>query len=276
VGFFWPQKPHPARMGDPRVIETRPAIWESSADFIDLHPYPGWDLNMAQYVDNFGMAGMEEKPIIMGEFGAARSSFPDEAEAARALHDWQVESCGYGFDGWLLWTWDTEEQIDFYNGLTGQGWINQVLAPANRPDPCMAGVFDFFEYNLALDAPVKASRALPDQPPSGAVDGSTNKWWGAGAFAPQWIQIDLGKPVAIGSIRLVVSQSPSGDTRHQVWAGPSPDTLTLLHTFEGFTVDNQVLEFVPDHPIENVRYVRVVTKNSPSWVGWKEIEVLVP
>jgi hypothetical protein len=28
--------------------------------------------------------------------------------------------------------------------------------------------------------------------------------------------------------------------------------------------------------MENVRYVRVVTKASPSWVAWKEIEVLAP
>ena len=175
VGFFWPQRPHPARMGDPRRIETRPAIWESSAHFIDLHPYPGWELTLPQYVDNFGMAGMEEKPIVMGEFGAARSAYATEAGAARALHDWQVDSCDYGFDGWLLWTYDTEEQTDFYNGLTGEGLIDTVLMPANRPDPCQAGTFDFFEYNLALDKPAQASRSVPDQPPSGAVDGNTSR-----------------------------------------------------------------------------------------------------
>ncbi len=276
VGFFWPQKPHPARIGDPRVIDTRPAIWESKADFIDLHPYPGGDLTLPQYVDNFGMAGMQEKPIIMGEYGAARSSYATEAEAARALHDWQVDSCNYGFDGWLLWTWDGDEQKDFYNGLTGQGEINQVLAPSNRPDPCQAGNFDFFEYNLALGMQARASRYLADQPPSGAVDGNTSQWWGAGDFAPQWIQVDLGQPATIGLIRLVVTQSPAGDTLHQIWVGSSSDQLTLLHTFEGYTVDGQVLEFKPENPVENVRYLRVVTRKSPSWVGWKEIEVLVP
>jgi hypothetical protein len=276
VGFFWPQKPHPARIGDPRAIETHPAIWESGADFIDLHPYPGWELTLPQYVDNFGMSGMNEKPIIIGEFGAARSSYTTEAEAARALHDWQVESCNYGFDGWLLWTWDTAEQTDFYNGLTGQEQINQVLAPANRSDPCQAGTFDFFETNLALGMPAQASRSLPDQPPSGAVDGNTNRWWGAGDFAPQWIQVDLGKPSTVGLIRLAITQSPAGSTLHQIWVGSTPDQLHLVHSFEGQTVDGQVLEFKPEIPVENVRYVRVVTRQSPSWVGWKEIEVLAP
>ena len=267
VGFFVPQKPHPSRIGDPRVIETRPAIWESSADFIDLHPYPGFELTLPQYVDNFGMAGMRVKPILMGEFGAARSSYATEAGAARALHDWQVESCNYGFDGWLLWTWDTEEQTDFYNGLTGDGLINQALAPSNRPDPCQAGTFDFFEYNLALGMTARASRSLPDQPPSGAVDGSTHQWWGAGAPAPQWIQVDLGKPSTIGLIRLVVTQSPAGDTLHEVWVGTAVDQLYLLHIFEGYTVDGQVLEFKPDSPVENIRFIRVVTKKSLV-LGW--------
>ena len=275
-GFFWPQKPHPARIGDPRVIETRLAIWESSADFIDLHPYPGWELTLPQYVDNFGMTGMEEKPIIMGEFGAARSSFASEAGAARALHDWQVESCNFGFDGWLLWTWDTEEQVEFYNGLTGEGKIDQVLSPVNRPDPCQAGTFDFLENNLALNMPVQASHSLPDMPPSGAVDGRPDQWWGAGDFASQWIQIDLGKPSTINLIRLVITQSPAGNTIHQVWVGTTAETMYLLHTFEGYTVDSQRLEFKPDNPFENIRYIRIVTSKSPSWVGWMEIEVLGP
>lgn len=274
VGFFVPQGPNPARMGDIRLIETRPVIWDSSLDFIDLHPYPGFGFSLPQYVENFGMAGMEGKPIIIGEFGAARSSYPSEAKTARALHDWQVESCRYGFDGWLLWTWDTDEQTDFYNGLTGLGQIDQVLAPINRPDPCQADVFDFFEYNLALGMPAEASRSLPYQPPSGAVDGTTSQWWGAGDFAPQWILIDLGTPQTIGTIRLVTTQSPAGKTIHQVWVGPSIDKLSLLHTFDGYTVDAQVLEFKPENPVENVRYIRVNTRQSPSWVGWQEIEVL--
>jgi hypothetical protein len=136
VGFFWPQEPHPARRGDTRWVTTAPVIRDSQADFIDLHLYPGWELNMQQYVDNFGMAGMQQKPIIMGEFGAARGAFPSEAAAATALQRWQVDSCAHGFDGWLLWTYDTDEQPDFYNGRTGQGLINSALSPAKRPDPC--------------------------------------------------------------------------------------------------------------------------------------------
>lgn len=130
--------------------------------------------------------------------------------------------------------------------------------------------------NLARGAAAIASRSLPDQPPSGAVDGTTGLWWGAGAFAPQWVQIDLGQPSTIATIRLVVTQYPAGETIHQIWVGPTAEQLYLLHTFEGRTVDQQVLVYAPDAPLENIQFIRVITRQSPSWVGWQEIEVLAP
>jgi hypothetical protein len=274
VGFFPPDQPNPWPSA-PRFIRTRAAIWDSSLDFIDLHPYPG-GYGLEQLVENFGMSGMEAKPIIMGEFGASRFTYPSVAATARALHDWQVASCEFGFDGWLTWTWDTDEQSDFYNALSDQGQINQALAPAVRPDPCQAAAFEFFETNLALGKPAYASRSLPSNPPDRAVNGSGDDWWGAGDFAPQWIEIDLGQPSTIRLFRLLTSQSPPGETRHQLLVGPTPDQLYLLYTFEGPTADLQTLEFAPNEPVADVRYVRVVTRISPSWVGWREIEVIAP
>ena len=138
VGFFWPQEPNLARIGDPRFIETRPAIWDSQADFVDLHLYPGVELELQQYVENYGIDGMAAKPIVMGEFGAFTSSYARVTDAALALQELQIGSCAYDFDGWLLWTWDTAEQAELYTGATGDGLIGRILAPANRPDPCQA------------------------------------------------------------------------------------------------------------------------------------------
>lgn len=274
VGFFPPDAPNPWDSA-PRYIRTYPAVWQSTIDFIDFHPYPG-GYSLDKLVENFGMGSTEEKPVIMGEFGMARSAATKIEKAARVLHDWQVESCKYGFDGWLLWTWDSVEQGDFYNALAGSGQINEVLAPVNRPDPCQPGDFPFFENNLALNKPVRASRSLESNPASQAVNGTSNDWWGAGDFAPQWIEIDLGEPMTVGLIRLVTSQSPAGLTRHQLWAGSARDSLSLVHTFEGNTYDLQTLEFAPETALENVRYIRVLTKQSPSWISWREIEVLTP
>lgn len=137
AGFFVPQEPNPARIGDPRFVVSVPAIWQSQLDFVDLHAYPGFELNLKQHVENFGVGDMQEKPIIMGEFGGEVARFPSVFAAAQAFVDWQVESCKYGFDGWIFWTWDLNEQPDFFTALMNDGAINGALAPALRPDPCV-------------------------------------------------------------------------------------------------------------------------------------------
>jgi hypothetical protein len=274
VGFFQAQQPNPTRIGDPRLVSTYPAIWQSQADFIDLHPYPGAELNLKQYVENFGMKGVKTKPIIMGEFGASAKSFPSLDAAAKALMTWQVESCQYGFDGWLLWTWDLNDG-EFYQAVQDNGVIERVLAPVNRPDPCQTRTFDFLENNIALGEQVHVSRALPNQPGSNAVDG-TDAQWGSGGHPPQWVEIDLGKPSTIRTIRLQVAQYPDGETVHRLWGKGASGDYQLLHEFHGVTQDNQILEFAPPAPLQAIQFVKVETTSSPSWVSWKEIQVIAP
>ncbi len=136
VGFFEPQEPNPSRRGDTRIIRTRAAIRGSGADFVDIHAYPGLDLTLRQYMENFGIDGTEAKPVVIGEMGGFKSAFPDPDHAALALSAWQGDSCVYGIDGWLTWTWDTDEQSELWNALSGGGAIERALAPSVRPDPC--------------------------------------------------------------------------------------------------------------------------------------------
>ena len=124
VGFFEPQEPNPSRRGDPRIIRTRAAIHDSVADFADIHAYPGLDLTLPQYMENFGIDGTETKPIVIGEMGAFKSAFAD------------VNGAGLALRRWLTWTWDTDEQPELWNALSGGGVIERMLAPAKRPDPC--------------------------------------------------------------------------------------------------------------------------------------------
>lgn len=118
-----------------------------------------------------------------------------------------------------------------------------------------------------------ASRSLPDQPPSNAIDGDLESIWGAGAHPQQWIQIDLGGPGALSGVRLITAQYPAGETVHQVWVGDSETGLRLVQEFSGLTDDGQELVYAPATAEPNVRFVRIVTTESPSWVGWREIEV---
>lgn len=147
VGFFVPQGPNPTRIGDPRLIRVYPMIANSTADFVDLHPFAlAGGLTLAQYVQNFGFtaAQQQKQPVVMGEFGELQSDYPVEGTAATIAHDWQVQSCLYGFKGWNWFTWDTTDAEYelvggplYWSASLGSGLINQALAPAARQDPCV-------------------------------------------------------------------------------------------------------------------------------------------
>jgi hypothetical protein len=114
------------------------ALWESTADFFDLHLYFGQGYTLEEYVQKFGIMGLTDKPIIMGQFAAARQGYSSASRAADGLLDVQADSCKYGFDGWILWLRGSEEHTALWNGPSDGGVINDALAPANRPDPCGA------------------------------------------------------------------------------------------------------------------------------------------
>jgi hypothetical protein len=271
IGFFWPKQPHPAREGDPRLVRTAHVIAESDADFIDLHPYPGVGLTFEQMMENFGVNPAEDHLLVMGEMGAEERGYRSTADAARILQEWQVASCAYGFDGWLTWTWDTFEQEEFYTELTGDEAIREALSPLNRLDPCKFG--EDYQVLLTDDATVTVSAALPSQPGTFAIDGDSSTNWGAGAPPYQWIQIDLGGPATISEIQLQVSQSPAGETSHQV-IGLTPDgARQVIAELNEFTEDLQWLAITPDQPLENIRFIRIETTASPSWVAWRELQI---
>jgi hypothetical protein len=108
----------------------------SAADFVDIHPYPGLDGTFGQAMQKYGIEGPTAKPVVIGEMGAFRHAFGTAGDAAAQLVEWQRQSCAYGVDGWLFWTWDTDEQPELWNALSGGGAIEEALAPKSRPDPC--------------------------------------------------------------------------------------------------------------------------------------------
>lgn len=130
--------------------------------------------------------------------------------------------------------------------------------------------------NLAYRKPMTSSAAFEGLPPEQAVDGLFNTWWGAGAPPAQWIEVDLGTPSEIGRIRLTISQDPPGHTVHRVWGRALGEQAQLLHEFEGDTVGDALLDYAPPEPWQGIQFVRVETVVSPSWVSWREIEVLAP
>ena len=140
IGFFAPNAPTPWR-DTIRLDKPYPALASSNVDYVKFSLYPNIGLTLAQAAANFGFAGYQQKPIVMGEYGALTSGYASASQAALTLQAWQVDSCNtYSFKGWLLWTWDTEpaEQVapPFYTAVDDGGAIEHALAPAIRPNPC--------------------------------------------------------------------------------------------------------------------------------------------
>jgi hypothetical protein len=130
--------------------------------------------------------------------------------------------------------------------------------------------------NLAFKKEVRYSAALPGYGGEKAVDGDPGTLWNSGADPVQWIEIDLGAAYAIQSIQPLISQYPAGMTVHRVRGrGENPsDPYVTLHTFEGVTSEDSLLIYSPEAPLPKMRFIRIETLTSPSWVAWREIVVI--
>lgn len=272
LGFLWPQSPNPARIGDPRVSRMQAVQDDSELDFVSPRVVPGLELTLPQYVANYELPAITAKPVLMAEVGAPTASFGTAAMAAEALQTWQADSCPAGFDGWLLWTWDTTGERagepPVWNGQAASGLLERALAPTIRTDPCAP-------TNLALGKPVSVSSAAPEGPAGNAVDGLTGTAWNSTAVPPGWIEVDLGAAYDISLLRLVFAQTPSGRAVHKIYgratSGGAPGTE--LYELDATTADGQIVEIAPAPAWPGVRYLRIHTVWGPSWPAWREIQV---
>ncbi len=268
MGFFAPEIVAPGW-----YVQTEPLLERSALDFFDFHLYPG-DHSQAELVEAFGMTGYQSKPIVLGEYGAFRHIYPEVLPAAREINAWQVESCTYGFDGWIYWTYHPAPAYvdDRTWGLVDEdGFLLERLSPNLHPDPCEAVLI--LSNNLAYGKPARASTSLAENPPELAVDENAASHWGSGEDAPQWIEIDLQAEYTLDRVELLVSQYPAGQTEHHLRGRSASGNWQDLVTFEGVTNDGDRLIFDPETPVPGIQFLRVDTLVSPSWVSWFEIEV---
>lgn len=141
------------------------------------------------------------------------------------------------------------------------------VAPPTAPTPTPSP-----SPTVLTPVSITASQVYSSAVPGYVSDGNLQTAWSAGGFAPQWIQMDLGELSNVSKVRLNVAQDPAGQTTHQIYIGATADNLTLAGTLNGSTQTQQWLELSLIG--NNVRYVKVLTTSSPSWVGWFEIEVI--
>jgi hypothetical protein len=120
---------------------------------------------------------------------------------------------------------------------------------------------------------VRASNQTGDSPARYAVDGG-EKEWSAGNYPPQWLEIDLQEPTTVGQVGFTVGQWPPGYTHHQVWARLADNRYVLLADFNGFTTVDMSLNYKLPVPVQDVTSIRFLQLTSPSWAGYREVEVI--
>jgi len=124
----------------------------------------------------------------------------------------------------------------------------------------------------AGEVSVYASRESGGSTAAAAFDGVTDATgWVSGSGPVQWIEIDLGTESLLEGVVLWVDQFPSGRTVHHILGGPDPEPTDVLAIVEGETTWGDAVAV--DGPW-TVRYLRIETVESPSWVAWLEIELL--
>ena len=275
VGFFHPKFPNPARAGDTWYVDTASLLDRAPVDFFDFHAYPGVELSIEQYAENFGMIGYTAKPVVMGEVGAFTFAYGSADDALVAIARWIADSCPLGWDGWLYWEFNRPPVADDATwGFTDDGnRLMDALAPKAQPNPCDASAIA--PVDLAHGQPVTASAALADQPGAHAVDGNVSTIWLSGGGPPQWIEVQLPAGAVVGQVALLVAQDPAGDTHHRVLGRLADGSYTVLGELDGETKDNTWLR-VTGGPWNGLTAIRVETSQSPSWVAWREIQVFGP
>ena len=163
--------------------------------------------------------------------------------------------------------------------------VSKDLAPPAPPTPELPPHGPGVSLDLPTPTPaptlwksgVRATDVWESHTPEKAFDGDLESRWNSFDYAPGWIEKDLGAPSQLISIALHVAQTPDGATIHEIWLSDEPighdrAKAKLVHTFKGDTKNQQVLKF--EFPRNtSARYLQVLTTESPSWVGWWDVEI---
>ncbi len=103
------------------------------------------------------------------------------------------------------------------------------------------------------------------------ADGDPETVWNSGTWAPQWYFLTLDGPHLVERIELLVAQTPSGRTSHEIWL--ADDAFRLYQRLEGVSTSDGQLLTVPIQPPQVITRVLLRTLDSPSYVAWREVRV---
>jgi len=159
----------------------------------------------------------------------------------------------------------------------GAGYDHVLVDPQRLDAVSRSAERVVVSWNVAAWRPTTTSSEEPTNPGVLAVDGRLDDYWSSGAFAPQWLEIDLGRPTTITRVRLVAPDLPSGMQVLLLGRSDVPGaSYRLLRLVDGPTAFMQAVQVQPRRPWRNVRYVRLALPSGPGasvWASWPEVEV---
>ncbi|MFA6243619.1 MAG: thrombospondin type 3 repeat-containing protein [Candidatus Hydrogenedentales bacterium] len=122
--------------GAAQRFPARPVTFVPGSDlsYIDIHVYPDQgNLLAALQTSEWSSIDLTQKPVVMFEFGASVSDYPDATVAANPLKAHRDTSLSLGLTGSMLWTFNTQNQTPHYWAATDAGGvIGEKLAPISR------------------------------------------------------------------------------------------------------------------------------------------------
>ncbi|MEM7052407.1 MAG: hypothetical protein AAF604_22265, partial [Acidobacteriota bacterium] len=123
--------------GEDGRFPVRPAVLSQSTalSFIDLHIYPGFGVPLEDDLASSEWSDLDPAtPAMLGEYGALKNRHANILAGAAAMRSLQLESCAFGFSGWLYWAYDLPGST--WTLFEEGGLINQTVAPLYVPSPC--------------------------------------------------------------------------------------------------------------------------------------------
>ena len=153
--------------------------------------------------------------------------------------------------------------------------------PTTMPAIVDGGIEVFRELDFVptdeapLAARASASSEVPGHEAASAVDGEVgyDAAWSSQGGEEQWIQLDFDGAAIIERIVLVVSQPRTAETHHELWARDVSGIDTLVAEIRQETFTHEILEFIPEEPLEGITSITLMTLDTPSLAAWEEIMV---
>jgi len=106
---------------------------KSNIDYLDIHLYPlksssiKEDLDSIEWKETLKECKKTGKPVMLGEFGFFRENQTNIAATIAAMKHVAAQALENGFQGFMYWTYDTDEQKRIWNGKSENGEIMKAL-----------------------------------------------------------------------------------------------------------------------------------------------------